>query len=130
VGLAARERQVTNPDLTAVAFKRYMGSARTIKLGPESLYPEELSALVLRSLRADAEKFLGEPVTDAVITVPAYFNDRQRKATRRAARVAAQGREGGGSCDIKLPDDRNSISYSSDGSAPETFARVLRGAPG
>ncbi len=88
VGLAARERQVTHPELTATAFKRYMGSKRLIKLGPQSLYPEELSALVLRSLRADAEKFLGETVTDAVITVPAYFNDRQRKATRRAGQIA------------------------------------------
>ena len=88
VGLAARERQVTHPNLTATAFKRYMGSTRATRLGKRQFLPEDLSALVLRSLKADAERFLGEPVTDAVITVPAYFNDRQRKATRRAGQLA------------------------------------------
>jgi len=89
VGLAARERQVTHPASTATAFKRFMGSTRSTRLGPgHSLLPEELSALVLRSLKADAESFLGEPVTEAVITVPAYFNDKQRKATRRAGELA------------------------------------------
>jgi molecular chaperone HscC len=88
VGLAARERQVTHPRLTATAFKRYMGSQRRAELGKRSFLPEELSALVLRSLKADAERFLGEPVTDAVITVPAYFSDRQRKATKRAGQLA------------------------------------------
>jgi molecular chaperone HscC len=88
VGLAARERQVTHPHLTATAFKRYMGTARITNLAKKRLLPEELSALVLRSLKADAERFLGEPVTDAVITVPAYFNDKQRQATRRAGQLA------------------------------------------
>jgi molecular chaperone HscC len=88
VGLAARERQVTHPAVTATAFKRYMGSKRRTKLGNRELLPEELSALVLRSLKADAEKFLGQPVTEAVITVPAYFNDKQRQATRRAGQLA------------------------------------------
>jgi molecular chaperone HscC len=88
VGLAARERQVTHPELTATAFKRYMGSKRVTRLGKKELLPEELSALVLRSLKADAEKALGEPVTDAVITVPAYFSDKQRQATRRAGQLA------------------------------------------
>src|SRR5689334_14060572 len=88
VGLAARERQVSHPELTATAFKRYMGSRRRIALGGKSFYAEELSALVLRSLKADAEAALGEPITDAVITVPAYFNDKQRKATRRAGELA------------------------------------------
>lgn len=88
VGLAARERQVSHPERTATAFKRYMGSKRVTRLGRKEFLPEELSALVLRSLKADAEKFLGEPVTDAVITVPAYFNDKQRQATRRAGQLA------------------------------------------
>jgi molecular chaperone HscC len=88
VGLAARERQATHPRDTVTAFKRYMGTQRMAAIGGRSFQPEELSALVLRSLKEDAEHFLGEPVTEAVITVPAYFNDKQRKATRRAGELA------------------------------------------
>jgi molecular chaperone HscC len=89
VGLAARERQVTHPDRTATAFKRLMGTERVLTLAPGKAFrAEELSALVLRSLKADAEAALGAEVTEAVITVPAYFNDRQRKATRRAGELA------------------------------------------
>ena len=88
VGLAARGRQVTQPRATATAFKRYMGSERVTKLGDRSFRPEELSALVLASLKRDAEEFLSEAISDAVITVPAYFNDTQRKATRRAGELA------------------------------------------
>lgn len=87
-GLAARERMASHPDVTATAFKRYMGTQRTTRLGKRNFTPEELSALVLRSLKADAEAFLGEEVTEAVITVPAYFNDKQRKATHRAGELA------------------------------------------
>jgi len=88
VGMAARERQPTHPKLTATAFKRLMGTQQRIALGSERYSAEDLSALVLRSLKADAEAWAGEPVTAAVITVPAYFNDRQRKATRRAGEMA------------------------------------------
>jgi molecular chaperone HscC len=87
-GLAARERMASHPDTTVTAFKRYMGTQRTTRLGKRSFAPEELSALVLRSLKADAEAFLGQEVTEAVITVPAYFNDKQRKATHRAGELA------------------------------------------
>ena len=87
-GLAARERAATDPTRTAQAFKRLMGTDRTVKLGNRSLRAEELSALVLQSLKADAEAFLGEPVTEAVITVPAYFNEAQRRATRTAGELA------------------------------------------
>lgn len=88
VGLAARERQSTHPNDTVTAFKRYMGSQRRTRLGKREFLPEDLAALVLRSLKADAEAFLGEPVTEAVIAVPAYFNDKQRRATRRAGELA------------------------------------------
>jgi molecular chaperone HscC len=88
IGQPARERLLTHPDRSAAAFKRYMGTARRLRLGDREFRPEELSALVLKSLKADAEAFLGEEVTEAVITVPAYFNDTQRKATRIAGELA------------------------------------------
>ncbi len=84
VGQAAKERLVTHPHLTAANFKRLMGSSKTLSLGQQSFRAEELSAFVLRALKADAEAYLGEPVTEAIITVPAYFNDTQRKATIQA----------------------------------------------
>jgi len=88
VGVAARDRLESHPSVTASVFKRYMGTSRTTPLGARTFRPEELSAFVLKSLKADAEAFLGHPVTEAVITVPAYFNDAQRKATRAAAELA------------------------------------------
>lgn len=88
IGRAARDRWLTQPHTGAVAFKRYMGSNRVLRLKNNSFRPEELSALVLKSLKADAERFLGEPVTDAVITVPAYFSDAQRTATHQAGELA------------------------------------------
>lgn len=88
VGLAARERQATHPRNTATAFKRYIGTSRRALLGGREYAAEDLSALVLRSLKEDAEAHFGERVTEAVITVPAYFNEKQRKATRRAGELA------------------------------------------
>lgn len=88
VGQAARERLQTHPQLTAALFKRHMGSAQEITLGERRFRPEELSALVLRSLKEDVERAFGEPVEEAVISVPAYFSDAQRKATRIAGELA------------------------------------------
>ncbi len=87
-GVAARERLVTHPELTTANFKRLMGSSREVRLGQKKFRPEELSSFVLRVLKQDAESFLGEPVEEAIITVPAYFNDSQRKATRIAGELA------------------------------------------
>ncbi|HET6881491.1 MAG TPA: molecular chaperone HscC [Pirellulales bacterium] len=88
VGRAAKELQVIDPDRCAALFKRYMGSDWTTTLGKRTFNPEELSSLVLRSVKHDAEAFLGYAVERAVITVPAYFNDQQRKATLNAGRIA------------------------------------------
>lgn len=88
VGMAARERMATDPARAVTAFKRWMGTERSVRLGKRDFRAEELSALVLQALRHDAEVFLGQPVADAVITVPAYFNQTQRKATLTAAELA------------------------------------------
>ena len=88
VGRAARDRLQSHPDLSASVFKRYMGSDKTIRLGNREFRAEELSALILRSLKEDAEAALGQPITEAIITVPAYFSDAQRKATRVAGQLA------------------------------------------
>lgn len=88
IGQIAKERQITHPELSASLFKRTMGSKKVYKLGDKEFLSEELSALILKSLKEDAEHFLGIPVTDAVISVPAYFSDAQRKATKRAGELA------------------------------------------
>ncbi|MFK3775220.1 molecular chaperone HscC [Pseudomonas sp. NPDC089406] len=88
VGQAARARLTTHPQLTAAAFKRFMGSDKRYALGEHRFTPEELSALVLGALKQDAEAYLGCPVNEAVISVPAYFSDEQRKRTVFAAELA------------------------------------------
>lgn len=88
IGRAALSRLTTHPTKTASLFKRYMGSNRQYKLGDKTFTAPELSALVLKSLKADAEAWLGQPITDVVISVPAYFSDEQRKQTRFAAELA------------------------------------------
>ncbi|QBE64419.1 molecular chaperone HscC [Pseudoduganella lutea] len=88
VGRAARERLHTHPHLTAATFKRYMGTDKRIRLGGKEFRPEELSSMVLRALKEDAEAFLGHPVEEAIVTVPAYFSDAQRKATKAAGKLA------------------------------------------
>jgi len=88
VGEAAQERLITHPHMTVANFKRWMGTARKTTLGDKVFLPEELSSLVLRALVRDAEEYLGEKVSEAVISVPAYFNDQQRKATRAAGQLA------------------------------------------
>lgn len=88
VGRSAAERMAVHPEQTASLFKRSMGSKKEFHLGEKVFSAEELSSFVLRSLKEDAEYFLGESVTEAVISVPAYFNDMKRKATKRAGELA------------------------------------------
>ncbi len=88
VGETARERMLLYPDSAASVFKRTMGSDKKYRLENQFFTSEELSSFVLRSLKEDAEVYLGEPVTEAVISVPAYFNDARRKATKRAGELA------------------------------------------
>lgn len=88
VGSPAKELSITQPQNCVSCFKRWMGLDKTVKLGPHSFSPPELSAIVLRSLKQDAENCTGIAVTDAVISVPAYFNDNQRKATKIAGELA------------------------------------------
>ncbi len=88
VGDPARRQAVTNNEGTIFSIKRQMGSDVRILLGGKRRTPQEISAMILQKLKQDAEDYLGEPVTDAVITVPAYFNDSQRQATKDAGRIA------------------------------------------
>ena len=88
VGQVAKRQAVANPDKTVISIKREMGTDFKVKIDEKSYSPEEISAMVLSKLKADAEAYLGQPVTQAVITVPAYFNDSQRQATKNAGKIA------------------------------------------
>jgi len=88
VGSAARAKAVTSPERTAISFKRDMGMERRYELGGKFFTPEELSALVLRALKQDIEAEFGRSITEAVVTVPAYFGELQRRATRAACDLA------------------------------------------
>lgn len=88
VGQVAKRQAVTNFDNTVISIKRHMGSDYKAKMGGKEYTPQEISAMVLQKLKADAEAYLGEPVTEAVITVPAYFTDAQRQATKDAGQIA------------------------------------------
>ena len=88
VGAVAKERLISHPNDSASSFKRYMGTDKVFKLAGHVFTPQELSSFVLRQLKEDAERFLEEEVTEAVISVPAYFNDNQRYATKEAGRLA------------------------------------------
>ena len=88
VGDIAKRQAVTNPDRTIMSIKRDMGTDRKVSIDGKNFTPPEISAMVLQKLKADAEAYLGQPVTQAVITVPAYFSDSQRQATKDAGKIA------------------------------------------
>ncbi len=88
VGNTAKRQAITNPDRTIISIKRDMGSAKKVTIDGKGYTPQEISAMILQKLKADAESYIGSPVTQAVITVPAYFNDSQRQATKDAGKIA------------------------------------------
>ena len=88
VGETAKRQAITNPDRTIASIKRYMGTDHTVEIDGKKYTPQDISAMILGKLKADAESYLGEKVTEAVITVPAYFTDSQKQATKDAGKIA------------------------------------------
>ena len=88
VGQIAKRQAVTNPDNTVISIKRDMGTNKKVKIEGDEFSPQEISAMILQKLKSDAENYLGQSVTQAVITVPAYFSDSQRQATKDAGKIA------------------------------------------
>ncbi|MBC7106020.1 MAG: Hsp70 family protein, partial [Firmicutes bacterium] len=88
VGQMAKRQAVSNPERTVLSIKRHMGTDHKVTIDGKKYTPEEISAMILQKLKADAEAYLGEKIEKAVITVPAYFNDSQRQATKDAGRIA------------------------------------------
>ena len=88
VGQVAKRQAITNPDKTIMSIKRHMGTDYKVNIDGKDYTPQEISAMVLQKIKADAEAYLGESVTQAVITVPAYFNDSERQATKDAGKIA------------------------------------------
>ena len=88
VGRVAKRQAITNPDNTVLSIKRHMGTDYKVAIEGKNYTPQEISSMILQKLKSDAEAYLGEPVTQAVITVPAYFTDAQRQATKDAGKIA------------------------------------------